>query len=190
MSGLSSFCRAIAPGPLLVKSIHHAAMSPEPFNPALDLQLVCEVPLTPEQCFEGWTVPETLMPWFCPRPWKVVACEVDLRPGGCFSNVMQSPDGTTMPENAGSFLVVEPPRRLVWTNLMGPNYRPAPVSNLGFGFVCELRFDPLPSGGTLYQAVVRHVDEASKQRHEEMGFEAGWRAALSQLVELMQQRTA
>ena len=160
------------------------------FNPKLDLQLDCEVPITPEQAFEGWTVPATLMQWFCPRPWKVVACQVDLRAGGCFSNVMQSPDGTPMPENIGSFLVVEPPRRLVWTNLMGPDFRPAPVSGLGFGFVCELRLDPLPSGATRYHAIVRHLDEASRLKHEEMGFDAGWRAALGQLLELMQHRSA
>jgi uncharacterized protein YndB with AHSA1/START domain len=156
------------------------------FNPTLDLQLICEVPITPEQAFRGWTEPDLLMQWFCPRPWKVVACQVDVRPGGAFSNVMQSPEGTNMPENVGSFLAVDAPRRLVWTNLMGADYRPAPVSSLGFGFVCELRLDPLPQGGTLYQATVRHVDEAGKRQHEDMGFEAGWRAALKQLVELMQ----
>lgn len=158
------------------------------FNPARDLQLISEVPLTPEQVFEGWTVPGMLMQWFCPRPWRVAACQVDLRPGGEFSTVMQSPEGANMPENLGCFLAVEPPRRLVWTNLLGPGYRPAPVSSLGFGFVCELRFDPLPAGGTLYQATVRHVDEVGKRQHEEMGFDAGWRAALAQLVELMQRR--
>ena len=160
------------------------------FNSALDLQLICEVPITPEQAFEGWTEPATLMQWFCPRPWKVVACQVDVRPGGEFSNVMQSPEGASMPQNVGCFLAVEAPNRLVWTNLMGPDFRPAHVSALGFGFVCELRFDPLPNGGTCYQATVRHVDAAGKEQHEQMGFEAGWRAALAQLVELMQQRTA
>jgi len=157
-------------------------------NPALDLQLICEVPITPAQAFEGWTTPDTLKQWFCPRPWKVIDCTIDLRPGGCFSNTMQSPDGANMPENIGSFLVVEAPHRLVWTNLMGPDYRPCEITSLGFGFVCDLRFDPLPNGGTLYQATVRHVDEAGKHQHEQMGFETGWRAALSQLVELMQAR--
>jgi len=37
----------------------------------LSLRLVRDVPISPEQCFEGWTVPERLMPWFCPRPWRV-----------------------------------------------------------------------------------------------------------------------
>jgi uncharacterized protein YndB with AHSA1/START domain len=56
--------------------------------------------------------------------------------------------------------------------------------------LCELRFDPLPNGGTRYQAVVRHTDAAGKIAHEMMGFEAGWGAALDQLVALMQQRSS
>ncbi len=40
------------------------------FDPKRDLRLVRDVPITPEQAFEGWTVPQTLMPWFCPAPGK------------------------------------------------------------------------------------------------------------------------
>lgn len=160
------------------------------FDPQRDLQLVRDVPITPEQAFEGWTVPATLMQWFCPKPWQVVDCEIDLRPGGVFANVMQGPDGVRMPRNEGSFLLVEAPHRLIWTNLLGPGFRPARplLPGQGFGFLCELRFDPLPVGGIRYQAVVRHTDEAGKTAHEMMGFEAGWGAALGQLVALMQQR--
>jgi uncharacterized protein YndB with AHSA1/START domain len=165
----------------------HTAM---PFNPAVDLQLQCEVPISPAQAFAAWTEPDLLMQWFCPRPWKVVDCAIDLRVGGRFSNIMQSPEGVNMPENMGSFLAIDTDRRLVWTNLMGPDFTPCPVAALGFGFVCELRFDPLPQGGTLYHAVVRHVSEADKRKHAEMGFEAGWRAALTQLLEMVQHRPA
>lgn len=159
------------------------------FDPKRDLRLVRDVPITPEQAFEGWTVPQTLMPWFCPRPWTVVECEIDLKPGGIFATTMQSPEGQSMPRGVGCFLAVEAPRRLVWTNLLGPGFRPnAPQGPGGFGFVCELRFDPLPEGGTRYEATVRHVDEAGRMAHEQMGFEAGWGAALKQLVELMKGR--
>jgi uncharacterized protein YndB with AHSA1/START domain len=51
--------------------------------------------------------------------------------------------------------------------------------------VCELRFDPLPHGGSSYHAVVRHASEADKLKHAEMGFDEGWRAALAQLLEVM-----
>ena len=151
---------------------------------ALTLQLTRDVPITPEQCFEAWTVPERLMPWFCPRPWRVVDCRIDLRPGGIFCTTMQSPEGVNLPEGAGCYLAIEPPHRLVWTNILGPDFKPQAIAHPGFGFVCELRFDALPDGGTHYQAAVHHVDAAGRDAHAAMGFEAGWSAALDQLVAL------
>lgn len=153
-------------------------------NSDLDLELTVDVPLTPEQLFQGWTDPEILPQWFCPRPWKVVECSIDLRPGGLFSNVMQSPEGERMPENRGCYLLIEKPHRLIWTGLMGEDFRPNALPEGGFGFVCDLNFKPLPEGGSRFHAVVKHTDAQGKIRHEQMGFEAGWRAALQQLVEL------
>ena len=155
-------------------------------NPTLDLELSIDVPLTPEQLFEGWTDPETLKKWFCPRPWKVVECSIDLRPGGLFSNVMQSPEGHRMPENKGCYLLIERPKRLVWTGILGEDFRPNTIPQDGFGFVCDLRFTALAQGGTRFHAIVRHSDAQGKAKHEQMGFDQGWRMALAQLVELHQ----
>ena len=47
-------------------------------NPNLALQLVRDIPISPEQCSEGWMVRARLMPRFCPRHWRVVDCEIDL----------------------------------------------------------------------------------------------------------------
>lgn len=83
-------------------------------NPSvLDLDLVREVPIIAEEAFAGWTVPEILMQWFCPRPWKVVEAEIDPRAGGIFATTMQSPEGHTMPRREGCLLLVEAPHRLV-----------------------------------------------------------------------------
>ncbi len=150
----------------------------------LDLELIREVPLSPEAMFRGWTVPEVLKRWFCPRPWQVVDCEIDLRPGGIFSTMMQGPNGVAMPRGDGCWLVVEPPHHLVWTNMLGPDFRPQIVPPPGFGFVCDLRFEPVGNGLTRYHARVMHADAAGKAAHQTMGFEAGWSAALAQLVEL------
>lgn len=158
-------------------------------NPLLDLQFHREVSLSPAQIWEAWTNPTILMKWFCPQPWKVVECEIDLRPGGIFRTVMQSPEGERIPDDSGTFLLIEPQRRLVWTNALGPNFRPKPnpiARQLGFFFVVDLRLDPLSNGRTSYTATVMHQDEASRRAHEEMGFQEGWGIALDQLVELMQ----
>lgn len=155
-------------------------------NPLLDLELTEDVPLTPEQLFEGWTNPDILKKWFCPRPWKVAECSIDLRPGGLFSNVMQSPEGELMPENQGCYLLIERPTRLVWTGALGEDFRPNPTPQLGFAFVCDLRFTSLAQGGTRFHAIVKHADAQGKTKHEGMGFHQGWRIALSQLLELHQ----
>lgn len=156
-------------------------------DPLLDLQFHRDVSLSPAQIWQGLTNPTILMKWFCPRPWKVVECEIDLKPGGIFRTVMQSPEGERMPDNKWCFLAIEPQRRLVWTNELGPGFRPKPQpkdENLGFFFVVDLRLSPLISGGTSYSANVIHQSEATKQTHKDMGFQHGWGAALDQLVEL------
>lgn len=70
--------------------------------------------------------------------------------------------------------------------LLRPGFVPQAAAHPGFGFVCKLRFDRLPDGGTRYQAQVHHADAARRDAHAAMGFEAGWSAALSQLVEMVQ----
>lgn len=157
------------------------------FNPLLDLQFHRDVSLSPAQIWEGLTNPAILMKWFCPRPWKVVECEIDLKPGGTFRTVMQSPEGERTPDNNWCFLAVEPQQRLVWTNELSPGFRPKPQpkdENLGFFFVVDLRLSPLINGGTSYTANVMHQSEVTKQAHDDMGFQYGWGAALDQLVEL------
>lgn len=156
-------------------------------DPILDLRFHRKIGIPPARVWEGWTDPATLMQWFCPRPWKVVECEIDLRPGGIFQTVMQSPEGETMPSSVGTYLLVEPQQRLVWTNALGPGFRPNPSpkdASTDFFFVVDLTLAALPDGGTSYTATVMHQDEAGRRAHEAMGFYEGWGIALDQLVEL------
>ena len=53
-------------------------------NPELDLVLERVVDVPRELLWEAWTTPEKLLPWFCPLPWKTIACEIDLRPAAYF----------------------------------------------------------------------------------------------------------
>lgn len=160
------------------------------FDTKLDLQQLRDIDVPVADVWRAWTSPEVLKQWFCPRPWKVVECEIDLRPGGLFRTVMQSPEGQDMPANAGTYLVVEPEKRLVWTNALGPGYRPNPPADdqqPGFVFVVDLRLEAKPDGGTRYHARVMHATEAAREAHAAMGFEAGWNTALDQLVTLMKE---
>ncbi len=150
------------------------------FDPELDLLLERVVPVAPEAVWEAWTVPEQLMQWFTPRPWMTTACDIDLRPGGAFRTVMRSPDGDEF-DNTGCYLVVEPGRRLVFTDALGPDFRPKSEPFM----TAEVTIEAV-AGGTRYRAIARHADSAAKAKHEEMGFTEGWGTALDQLVDFIQ----
>ena len=151
-------------------------------DPNLDLVLERVIDVPRELVWQALTEPEHLKQWFCPKPWRVSECEVDLRPGGMMRTVMQGPDGEVIP-GAGCYLEVIPQERLVWTDALLPGYRP---SESPF-FTAVLELETVP-GGTRYRATAIHRDPESKQKHEEMGFYQGWGTALDQMVELIKSR--
>ena len=157
--------------------------TPHTLNPELDLELVREVPVSPEVVWRAWTEPELLMQWFTPKPWQTVACEIDLRPGGAFYTEMRGPDGEESGGGASCYLEVIPNERLVWCAALAPGYRPQP-GDMPFTAIIEL--EATADGGCRYRAIAMHQDPEGKTSHEEMGFAEGWGAALDQLVELMQ----
>jgi uncharacterized protein YndB with AHSA1/START domain len=155
-------------------------------NPALDLVLERTIPVPPERVWAAWTQPELLMKWFTPAPWKTVAADLDVRPGGRCVTTMESPEGDRYP-NAGCYLQVEPNRLLVFTSVMTEDFRPvAPSNGAGdLGFTARVELESAPDGGTNYRAIAMHADEDACTRHSEMGFAEGWGTALDQLITLM-----
>lgn len=153
-------------------------------NPELDLSFARTVDVAPELVWKAWTTPEYLKKWFTPAPWKTIHAEVDLKPGGKFHTVMESPEGQQFP-NTGCYLEVVPNRKLVWTGALQPGYRPTNVTpEMPFVFTAVIELEPSGSG-TKYTATVMHCNADGKSKHEAMGFEHGWGKALDQLVALV-----
>ena len=159
-------------------------------NPELDLVLERTIDVPRELVWQAWTTPEKLMPWFCPLPWKTVACEIDLRPGGKFYTVMQSPEGQSFPNN-GCYLEIVENEKLSWTNALEPGFRPAkqPEASLGhecaeFLMTAAIMLEAYETG-TKYTALVQHSNIESRIAHEKMGFEEGWGTCLDQLVSMI-----
>jgi uncharacterized protein YndB with AHSA1/START domain len=150
------------------------------FDPNLDLKLERTVDVKPELVWAAWTKPELLKQWFCPKPWSVSDCELDVRPGGICRTVMRSPEGQEFP-NVGCYLEVVPNRKLVFTDALLPGYRPAEKSFM----TAIVLMEPHGAGGTKYTAIALHNSEAARIRHEQMGFAEGWGKAWEQLVELV-----
>jgi uncharacterized protein YndB with AHSA1/START domain len=147
------------------------------FDPSLDLMLERVVPVSPDLVWKAWTEPEHLVHWFTPKPWRTTACEIDLRPGGRFRTVMEGPNGERE-DSTGCYLVVEQGRRIVFTDALGPGYRP---NESGF-MTASILVEPHPEGAR-YTAIAKHKSQADRKAHEDMGFHDGWSAALDQLVE-------
>ncbi len=145
-------------------------------NPDTDLLLERHLTAPPALVWRCWTEPELLKRWFCPDPWKVVEVEMDLRPGGIFRTVMQGPEGDRMDGGAGSYLLVEPERRLVWGDALAPGFRPVADPFM----VADVSFAP-KDGGTAYRAHVMHTGPEKRKQHEEMGFHDGWGTVAEQL---------
>ncbi len=161
-----------------------------PLNPKLDLSFERIIDVPPHWVWRAWTEPELLKQWFCPLPWKTVAAQIDLRAGGQFSTTMQSPEGQSF-HNSGCYLQIVKNQTLTWTNALLPGFRPAPVNapcgddSAEFMFTASINMLAHESHGTRYRATVYHADEKGCQQHAAMGFEAGWGAALDQLVAMV-----
>lgn len=156
-----------------------------PYDPKLDLTFSRVVDIPPAVVWAAWTEPKHIVHWFTPVPWKTIDCEIDLRPGGIFRTMMQSPEGQDFP-NFGCYLEVIKNERLVWTNMLEAGFRPAVVSST-CGASVDFKFTAVVSleahgKGTKYTALVMHGDEADCKQHSDMGFEQGWGVALDQMV--------
>ena len=124
-----------------------------------------------------WTRADLLPHWFVPKPHRVVDCVLDPRPGGRFFTVMEV-DGARHPVD-GCFLLVEPGRRLVFTDLLMADWQP--VAEPGLGFTAEIVLSDHPEG-TDYRVTARHRTAEQAEKHEAMGFTEGWGTVADQLA--------
>lgn len=149
-------------------------------DPNLDLVLERVVDVPRELVWAAWTKPEHVVKWLTPAPWSTVECKIDLRPGGLFYFVMQSPEGQKFPHTC-CFLEVVPNERLTWTNVLGSGFRPIKLDFVSFTAVLQLQAQ---GKKTKYTATAMHLDADSRKKHADMGFAEGWGKALDQLVAL------
>ncbi|MDP3224471.1 MAG: SRPBCC family protein [Rubrivivax sp.] len=132
--------------------------------------------------WRAWTEPDLLNQWWCPKPWTTDVRSFELRAGGNFHTFMQGPDGGTS-DNPGSFLEVVPQSRLVFTSLLTGGWRPA-TPWMPFTAIITMGDE---GQCTRYTATVMHPDQASSDRHTELGFFDGWNTCIDQLEALAQQ---
>ncbi|MGM9486961.1 SRPBCC family protein [Ideonella sp. YS5] len=126
--------------------------------------------------WRAWTDPNLLKEWWCPQPWTTEVKAFDLRPGGAFHTFMQGPDGGTS-DNPGCFLEIVPQERIVISSMLVGGWRPG-TPWMPFTAIITLADE---GEGTRYIAQVMHPDQATRDRHEELGFFDGWNTCITQL---------
>lgn len=93
---------------------------------ALELVFDREFDAPVEQVFEAFTDPAQLRLWWGPKEMTVPVCELDVRVGGAWRTVMESPDGQQHIVG-GTYTTLEPPHVLAftwaWEYAGGPGHR-------------------------------------------------------------------
>jgi uncharacterized protein YndB with AHSA1/START domain len=151
----------------------------------LVLERTLDAPI--ELVWEAFTNPNHLKKWFAPKPYEISELDLDLKPGGIFRIRMVGPDGFDTGHGVpGCVLEVIDRQKLVWTNALGPGYRPSEMGEgcESFPMTAIMTFADAGNGKTLYKAVALHKDAADKETHEKMGFHEGWGTTASQLEDL------
>jgi uncharacterized protein YndB with AHSA1/START domain len=131
--------------------------------------------------WDAWTQPALMERWWVPSPTIARVDVLDPRPGGAIVTRMSDDGHTFVPHTDGIFLVIDPLRRLVFTNAITGSWHPATPAPVAM--TAEILLGEHPEG-TDYRAVVRHADAATRARHEELGFFEGWGAVTEALTRL------
>jgi uncharacterized protein YndB with AHSA1/START domain len=147
-----------------------------------DLILTRHYEAPPAALYKAWVDPDTIKQWFAPRPWAITHAQLEVRAGGSSYMIMSGPNGEEMPLR-GTFLEVEPDRKIVFTDAYSKAWEPSETPFM----TCIITFEP-EGTGTRYTARVRHFTVAAREEHEKMGFHQGWALCAEQLAELVEQK--
>jgi uncharacterized protein YndB with AHSA1/START domain len=148
-------------------------------DPKLDLVFERLIDAPPRLVWEALTKPEHLKEWYMPKPWgRVARTEMDVRPGGIFSIDISTADGKEFP-NLGCYLEVVPMKRLVWTSMLFPGYRPAVFDDIPITAIVTMES---VGTGTRYVFTALHRDDADCEKNKASGWQQGTEIALDQFV--------
>ncbi|MEV0387607.1 SRPBCC domain-containing protein [Nonomuraea sp. NPDC050643] len=148
-------------------------------NPDLDLTLNRVIRAPRAVVWSAWTTPSHLEKWWTPAPAVCRVDRLDVRPGGAFVTRLSDDGVKFVPHVNASFLVVDELERIVFTNAIDSDWRPANPEPVVM--TAEITLSDHPDG-TDYRIIVRHGDPAARTLHEKLGFADGWGSVTGQLA--------
>lgn len=149
-------------------------------NPDLDLGVERIIRAPRATVWSAWTDPSRLEQWWVPAPSRCRVDRLDLRPGGAFVTRLSDDGAEFVPHLDACFLAVDELERIVFTNAIDSEWRPA---NPDVAMTATITLHDHPDG-TDYRIVVRHGDPEARARHEKLGFAEGWGSVAGQLAAL------
>lgn len=139
----------------------------------MNLVITKIIPASPERLFAAWTEPEQLKKWWGPESVTCIEAEVDLRVGGHYRIGNQFPDGNVV-WISGRFLVIDAPRKLVYSWQVGTNSHEELVT---------VSFNSIGDGNTEITVTHERIpDKAARDSHEQ-----GWFGCFSKLASYVRQ---
>jgi uncharacterized protein YndB with AHSA1/START domain len=140
------------------------------------LTLVRRIKAPPQTVFAAFVEPVHILKWWGPDAGPTLLAETDVRVGGRFRVVFETLDGERH-ENAGEYLEIDPPSRLVmaWWWASTPERRSRVTVSIR----------PISSGSELTVSHEMFFDEAARDSHL-----WGWNRALDKLERLVAERNA
>ena len=152
-------------------------------DPKLDFAIERFVDAPVRLVWEALTKPEHLKEWYMPRAWgRVARTEIDVRPGGIIRIDIAVANGPEVP-NLGCILEVIPMKRLVWTSMLFPGYRPAVFDDIPITAIMTMEAE---GTGTRYVFTALHRSEADLETNKTSGLYQGTEIAIDQFVEHVQ----
>ena len=148
-------------------------------DPKLDLVFERFIDAPVRLVWEALTKPEHLKEWYMPKAWgRVARAELDARPGGIIRIDIAVGDGREVP-NLGCVLEAIPMKRLVWTSMLFPGYRPAVFDDVPITAIMTMES---VGTGTRYVFTALHRNEADVENNRTSGWREGTEIALDQFV--------
>ena len=138
------------------------------------LRLKRLIPSPPEALFALWVEPAQLLKWWAPDGYEPAVDILDTRPGGRWRLILRRPDGGAMATN-GVFLIVEPPRRLVFTWV-----REDQGGARGHETEVAVDLEPAPGGTRLVLVQQRFENKPARDNHTR-----GWSASIERMEKIL-----
>jgi uncharacterized protein YndB with AHSA1/START domain len=128
--------------------------------------------------YKAFTTPDLVKRWWTAKRGEMKVCEIDLRVGGEWRYVMETPDGIEVGFH-GEYREIEPNERIVSTEIFEgmPEGVPEETSVNTATFTEE-------DGRTKLTILVEHSSKQFRDMHVESGMEDGLQDALDLLEEL------